>query len=49
MEFHWDKQARILQGINQPIQATSLAAIIKEMHQGQMLFFIYLQATEKVT
>jgi hypothetical protein len=42
MDFHWDKQARRLQGINQPIQATTLASITKEMRQGQLLFAIYL-------
>lgn len=47
MEFHWGNQARRLQEINQTIQATSLASVAKEMHQGQMLFAVYLQTVEK--
>jgi len=37
MDFHWDNQARRLQGINQPIQATTLTSVTKEMRQGQLL------------
>ena len=49
MEFHWDKHARRLQGINQPIQAKSLVAVTKKMRQSQILFAIYLQANKNVT
>ena len=48
MDFHWDNQARRLQGISQPIQATTLASVTKKICQGQLLFAIYLQSNEKV-
>ncbi|KAH9763048.1 hypothetical protein KPL70_001041 [Citrus sinensis] len=49
MDFHWDNQARRLQGINQTIQATSLTSVAKEMRQGQMMFAIYLHNAERST
>lgn len=49
MDFHWDNQARRLQGINQTIQATSLTSVAKEMRQGQMMFAIYLHTAERST
>uniref|UniRef100_A0A6N2MMB5 Integrase catalytic domain-containing protein n=1 Tax=Salix viminalis TaxID=40686 RepID=A0A6N2MMB5_SALVM len=43
MEFNWANQARRLQGIQKPIQATSFETIAKEHRQGQMVFAIYIQ------
>ena len=47
MEFNWENQARRLQGIQRPIQATSLENIAKEHRQGQMVFAIYVQTLEE--
>ncbi|KAL5565238.1 hypothetical protein UlMin_028402 [Ulmus minor] len=49
MDFRWDNQAQRLQGINQAIQATSLASVAKDMRQGHMMFAIYLQPAEQST
>jgi hypothetical protein len=47
MEFNWENQARRLQGIQRPIQATSLETIAKKHRQGQMVFAIYVQTLEE--
>ena len=37
MDFNWKNQARRLQGIQRPIQVTSLETVAKEHRQGQMV------------
>ncbi|KAL6332966.1 hypothetical protein AAG906_019980 [Vitis piasezkii] len=46
MDFNWENQARRLQGIQGPIQATSLETIAKEHRQGHMVFTVYVQTVE---
>ena len=46
IDFNWDNQARMLQGIQRPIQVTSLETVAKEHRQGQMVFAVYLQNLE---
>ncbi|KAH9724161.1 hypothetical protein KPL70_007389 [Citrus sinensis] len=46
MDFNWQNQARRLQGIQRPIQVTSLETVAKEHRQGQMVFAVYVQNLE---
>lgn len=46
MDFNWENQARRIEGINKPMEATSLENIGKEYREGQMAFAIYIQTME---
>lgn len=49
MEFQWQSQFQKLQGTDaQPIQATSLKAVSKELRQGSSIFVVCLQPSMEV-